>query len=56
MKRNFLVKGEQSLLGRKISFYQDTKILVYSSTTFEDVRNGAVLRAKKRGQEMQGCL
>ena len=52
MRRNLLVKGKWSLLGRKTACVKVQKILVYSSTTFEDFRKGAVSRAKeKRARE-----
>ena len=52
MRRNLLVKVEWSLLGRKISLCQHTKILGYSSTVFEDVKKGAVSKAKgKRARD-----
>ena len=50
MRRHLLVKGEGSLRGRKASLFQGTKILVYSSTAFKDVKGGAVSRADEESQ------
>ena len=47
MRRNLLVKGKWSLLGRKTACVKVQNILVYSSTSFKDVRKGAVTRAKE---------
>ena len=56
MRRNFLVKVQWSLLGRKTRLCQGTKILVYSSTTFKDVRKGTVLIAKKKMVRDEGLF
>ena len=56
MRRNFLVKGEGAPLGRKTRLCQGTKILVYSSTTFKDVKKGTVSIAKEKGARDEGLF
>ena len=56
MRRNFLVKVQWSLLGRKTRLCQGTKILVYSSTTFKDVKKGTVSIAKEKGARDEGLF
>ena len=48
MRRNLLVKGEGTLLGRKTSLCQDTKHYGVLKHCFQDVKEGAISRAKKR--------
>ena len=56
MRRNFLVKVQWSLLGRKTRLCQGTKILVYSSTTFKDVKKGTVSIAKEKRARDEGLF
>ena len=48
MRRNLLVKGKGTLLGRKTSLWQDTKDNGVFKYCIQDVKEGAVSRAKKR--------
>ena len=50
MRRNLLVKVEGTLLGRTTSLCKIQNILVYSSTAFKDVKEGAMWRAKEKSQ------
>ena len=56
MRRNLLVKVEWSLLGRKTVCVKVQNILVYSSTAFEDVMKGAVLRAREKRARDKGLF
>ena len=54
MRRNLLVKGEGTLLGRNTSLWQDTKDHGVFKYCIQDVKEGAVIKAKeKSGQEMK---
>ena len=56
MRRNLLVKGKWSLLGRKTACVKVQKILVYSSPAFEDVRKGAVSTGKEKRARNEGLF
>ena len=56
MRRNLLVKVEWSFLGRKTSLCQVTKILVYPSIAFEDVKKASVSRAKEKRARDEGLF
>ena len=56
MRRSLLVKVQWSLLGRKTRLCQGTKILVYSSTTFKDVKKGTVSIAKEKRARDEGLF
>ena len=50
MRRNLLVKGEGAPLGRRPACVKVQKSLVYSSTAFKGVKEGAVSGAKEKSQ------
>ena len=56
MRRNLLVKREGTLLGRQTSLCQDTKDNGVFKYCIQDLKEGAISRAKKSAQKMKGCL
>ena len=56
MRRNLLVKVQWSLLGRKTRLCQGTKILVYSSIAFKNVKEGAMSGAKEKRARDKGLF